>query len=568
MKKRGIVAAFAVAALTLSACGGSGDGGDTNGGGSASGTPTEVKPADYLHAEYDELKQGGTLTLPINEISEQQNPFHQDGTGYTSNLWYWYNPQFALYDDEGTWSFNPDYFDDVTAEEVDGNTVVTYKIKEEAVYNDGTPIDYRTFETTWLASNGESEGYLPSSTDGYERIASVEPGESDKEAVVTFDGIYAWWEGLFNLGLNPAVDSADAFENLYRNAVQPDLGAGPYKVDNFDVGAGTVSFVPNENWWGDPGKLDKVTYRQMEASASLNAFLNGEIDSVDTRTSERLTAVQGMEGINIYTAMSPSNALLMLNSGNDILSDINVREAVFSAIDRSVLADITFQGLDYSEPLPGSFILFPTQEGYNDNLSEALTYDPEHAKEILDEAGWTAASDGAVREKDGEQLSIRFVLIGDDPAPKNRAVAMQQSLAEVGIELTIDERPSSDFSKVYTEKDFDVFAMAFSSTDPFGVAYFDQIYGSDSGLNFSGTGTEEFDKKIADLAKIGDADEQIAAANELEVEAFELYGIMPLYNGPGIRAEKEGLANFGGDTGNQSSIGFSVRPKQEIGWVE
>ncbi len=565
MKKRGIVAAIAAAALTLSACGGSGDGGDTNGGGS-SGTPVDVKSADYLRAEYDELKQGGTLTLPIVEISEQQNTFHQDSALYTKWIWEWYNPQFALFDEDGTWQFNPDYFDDVTVDEVDGNTVVTYKIKDEAVYNDGTPIDYRTFETTWKANSGQDAAYLASSTDGYELITSVEPGASDKEAVVTFDGIYAWWQGLFNIALNPAIDSSDAYDNLYKNALQPDLGAGPYKVDSFDPGAGTVSFVPNENWWGDPGKLDKVTYRQMEASASLNAFLNGEIDSVDTMTAERLTAVQDMSGINIFTAMLPSNALLMLNSGNDILSDINVRQAIFDGIDRSVLANITFTGLDYTEPLPGSFTLFATQPGYNDNFSEAVTYDPENSKKLLDEAGWTEGSDG-VREKDGDKLSLRFVLIGDNPGPKNRAVAIQQSLSEIGVEMTIDERPSSDFSKVYTEKDFDIFGMGFASSDPFGVAYFGQIYGSDSGLNLSGTGTEEFDAKIADLQKIGDADEQIAAANELEVEAFKLYGIMPLHNGPGIRAVKEKLANYGGDS-SQGAMGFTVIAKQNIGWVE
>ena len=558
-----MAAAIAVAALTLSACGGSGGGG-TNGGGS--GTPVDVKSADYLHADYDDLKQGGTLTLPITEISEQQNPFHQDSALYTSWLWYWYNPQLALFDEDGNWSFNPDYFDDVTSEEVDGNTVVTFKIKDEAVFNDGSQIDYRAFESTWKANSGQDEAYLPSSTDGYEHIKSVEAGASDKEAVVTFDGIYAWWQGLFNMVLNPAAGSADAYENLYKNALQPDLGAGPYKVDSFDPGAGTVSFVPNEKWWGEPGKLDKVTYRQMEASASLNAFLNGEIDSVDTMTSERLTAVQDMQGINIYTAMLPSNALLMLNSGNDILADIKVRQAIFDGIDRSVLATITFTGLDYTEPLPGSFALFATQPGYNDNFSEAVTYDAENSKKLLDEAGWKEGSDG-VREKDGDKLSLRYVLIGDNPGPKNRAVAIQKSLADIGVEMTIDERPSSDFSKVYTERDFDMFGMGFASSDPFGVAYFGQIYGSDSGLNLSGTGTEEFDAKIADLQKIGDPDEQIEAANKLEVEAFKLYGIMPLHNGPGIRAVKEGLANYGGDPSN-GSMGFTVIAKQNIGWVE
>ena len=138
---------------------------------------------------------------------------------------------------------------------------------------------------------------------------------------------------------------------------------------------------------------------------------------------------------------------------------------------------------------------------------------------------------------------------------------LQESLKQIGVDLQIDQRPSSEFNNVYTSKDFDVFMMGFSSSDPFGVAYFGQIYASDSGLNLSGTGTPEFDKKIEEMTKIGDPEEQIKAANELEVEAFKLYGIMPMFNGPSMTAVKDGLANIG-------SMGFAVQPKQNIGWVD
>ena len=40
-----------------------------------------------------------------------------------------------------------------------------------------------------------------------------------------------------------------------------------------------VTFVPNEKWWGNKPKLDKIVYKQMADTASLNAFQNGEIDA-------------------------------------------------------------------------------------------------------------------------------------------------------------------------------------------------------------------------------------------------------------------------------------------------
>ncbi|MCF2705967.1 ABC transporter family substrate-binding protein [Arcanobacterium haemolyticum] len=562
MKKTGIVALAAAAALALSACGGS----------SSSDSPSSVansakaKSSDYLKANYEDLKDGGTLTLAITELGEQQNSFHQDGFNYTNWLWQWYNPQLALFDDEGQWYFNPDYFTNVSSEVVDGNTVVTYDIRDEATFNDGTPIDVRAFQTTWQSNNGENEEYLANSTDGYERIKSVEAGTSDKQAVVTFDGIYAWWQGIFNYVLHPSVDTPDKYNNLYVNTLQPDLGAGPYKVENFDQAAGTVSFVRNEKWWGNPGKLDRVVYKQMDTQASLNAFLNKEIDFTGVSTAERYEAVKNQEGVNIFTAMNTSNGLIVVNSGNEILSDSNVRRGILEGVDRESLFKVTFNGLDYQEDLPGSLVLFSNQKGYEDNFSKALTYDPEAAQKTLEEAGWVAGSDG-IREKDGQKLSLRYVVIGDSTTAKNRASAFQQMLKNIGVDVKVEERPQADFSKVVTTKDFDIMPMGFSSGDPFGVAYFGQLYASDSGLNKSGTGTPEFDEKIAELQKIADPDEQIAKSNELEVEAFQQYGVMPLFNGPGMAAVRDGLANF---AGNQSagSMGFTIIPVQNIGWTK
>ena len=53
------------------------------------------------------------------------------------------------------------------------------------------------------------------------------------------------------------------------------MGAGPYKVERSDFNRQTVTFVPNEKWWGEDPKLDKFTYRQLEPQAAINAFEAG-----------------------------------------------------------------------------------------------------------------------------------------------------------------------------------------------------------------------------------------------------------------------------------------------------
>ena len=252
-----------------------------------------------------------------------------------------------------------------------------------------------------------------------------------------------------------------------------------------------------------------------------------------------------MDGIEIRTAMRPSNILITLNSESPHLGDIKVREAIMTGIDRAQLATIRFNGIGYEEELPGSFTLYQTQDGYEDIFGELVQFDVEKAKSLLDEAGWTEGSNG-VREKDGETLTLNYVLLGDDPNSRASASATQKDDADIGVDLQIQERPSSDFSKVITERSFDVFPMGFSSTDPIGVAYFGQMYMSDSELNRSGTGTEELDAKILELQQIGDGDEQIARANELEKEALGTYGFMPFANGPDMVAVADPkLANYG-----------------------
>src|SRR5690606_17259145 len=175
--RKSAAAAIAVLALSLAACGG---------GGTPSNEPTVGASELATEAQWnpqprENIKDGGTLTLDAPEISPQFNTWQADGTLYTLNVWRWYNPVLALFSPDGTWEPNPDYLTDVKKEEKDGNTVVTYTIRPEATYNDGTPIDWRSFEAVWRTSSGENEEFLVSSTDGYSQIKSVTKGADDKQ---------------------------------------------------------------------------------------------------------------------------------------------------------------------------------------------------------------------------------------------------------------------------------------------------------------------------------------------------------------------------------------------------
>ena len=559
MKRSSVMSVVAVVAATSLLLGGcTSDKKNANSGPVAT---VEIKPTgDYNPLERDQIKDGGELTLPILEVPEQSNSLHGNAIVDGTTLWRWYNPQMTLADGDGTWHPNPAYLTNVNAEEVDGKTVVTYDINPDAVFNDDTPIDWRVFETMWKFSNAENPDVVANSTDGYDQIESVTAGESDKQAVVTYKQTYPWWQALFDRVLHPSVADAQTFNEGYLKNPHPEWGAGPYKVDQFDYNSGTVSFVPNEKWWGEKPKLDKVTYRQMESQATINAYQAGEVDAVELTNKDHLAVAKTVKDTTLRGTLRPSNYLVTLNAKTPTLEDVKVREAVFTGINRETLAQVRFNGMDYKEDLPGSFALFQNQKGYQDNFGGLVTYDQDKAKQLLDEAGWAEGSDG-IREKDGKKLTLRYVTFGDSQLAKSTAAAMQKMLKDIGVDLQVTERPSSDFSQVLTEREFDVLTSGFTSYDPYGVAYFKQVYASDSELNKSGTGTPEMDQKIAELQQLPTQEEQIERANELEKEALQQYGIMPYVNGPQLYATKDGLANYG-------SYAFALVPKENIGWAK
>ena len=409
-------------------------------------------------------------------------------------------------------------------------------------------------------SNGENPDVSINATDGYDLIESVTAGESDKQVVVTFKQPYPWWQALFSVPLHPAVADAQTFNEGYLKNPHPEWGSGPYKVDQFDYNSGTVSFVPNEKWWGEKPKLDKVTYRRMELQAAINAFQSGEIDATVVSDKDRLAVAKSMKDVNIQGTLQPTHWVLTANSKAPNLADVKVREALFTGINRETLAQIRFNGLGYKENLPGSFVMFQNQKGYEDNFGSVVQYDQDKAKQLLDDAGWAVGSDG-IREKDGEKLTLRYVTFGDDNQGKSMAAATQKMLKDIGVDLQISERPSADFSKVVANLDFDFLTSGITSYDPYGVMYFKYTYGSDSQVNKSGTGTPELDEQIAELEKLPTQEEQIQKANELEKEALKQYGIMPYANGPRLVASKKTLANYG-------AMAFAVVPKENIGWAK
>ncbi|MEJ8279104.1 ABC transporter family substrate-binding protein [Pseudonocardia spirodelae] len=546
-------AAVAALALLLAGCGGGADG-PAQTGQSLSTTPS------FNQQPYDNVKDGGQVTLPMRaEITPQFNTFQGDGTTDTRLAWDWYNPIMVTYTPTGDPQFNPDYIVEAKEAETGGNTTITYTLNPKAVFNDGTPIDWRAFESTWKANNGSNTAFIANSTDGYDRITSVARGTDDRQAVVTFKGGYAAWPGLFNQVLHPKAATPDAYNKGYLNSPHPEWGAGPYALTNFDKQNATLTFERNPKWWGKKGKLDKVTLVAMEQQAKVNAFRNGQLDATEAETADFLAQARTAPGADIRISGRPSSYLMTFNSTAPALRELPVRKALMQAVDRSQLTQIAFQGMNYTEDPLGSLVNKPYQEGYEDNVAASIGgFDPEAAKQGLDAAGWTPGPDG-IRAKNGQRLAVSYVQTGDSPTKRATSGALVAMMKNVGADLQVRQVPSAQFATVLANKEFDLLISGFFSYDPYGVAGICQLYCSDSQLNLSGTGTPQLDTELRAIADLPTLPEQNTAGNAAEKKALATYGLLPIYSGPEVWATKPGLANFGADI-------FGKPLPETVGW--
>ncbi len=565
-----LAVAVTASALVLTGCGGADSGSNSDGDKAPTSQPPEgtapnVSPLPMPEVgqlynnpqDRENVKDGGTLTLPIGEIPPNFNGFSVDGNSvYTRDIDNWTAPSLWNFTEGGEASPDKDYLLSAELVSEDPETI-KYVLNPEATWNNGDPITWKAFETTWKTQSGKTDKYNPAATDGYQNIKSVEMGENEKEAIVTFETPFYPYQTLFANLSHPKNMDPEFYKTGWVNEPHNELRAGPFIVGEHDKTQ--LTLVPNPDWWGEKPKLDKVIYKQMEPTASINAFQNGEIDATGVGTADRLAQIKDMEDALVRRGFDNSVGVYTFGQDSELFTNDYARKAFALATDRKQLQEIQFDGMDWEEPLPGSEVLYPWMPTYENNL-EGFEYNVDEAKKLMEDNGWKMNEEGYY-EKDGKVAEFTYVNFGDDPLTNAKARAQQAMSKEAGLKLNIDNRKSADFSDTITSGAFDVVYMGWSQSDPYGYAWACQLYCSDSASNFSGIGSEEVDKMMKKVTTVADQEEAIELANEAEAKALDLFGTFPLNNGPEMTAVKKGLANFG-------PSGWLVEEPENIGWMK
>ncbi|HEY8702064.1 MAG TPA: ABC transporter family substrate-binding protein [Arthrobacter sp.] len=542
-------AAAIAAALALTACGAGGSPtGPATGKGQEAGSDLS-KLISINAKDAKDLQPGGKVTLPLGSLGPDFNGFSNNGNSSdNSALMAPINPVAVSgggiggcwkLDFVGKATPNTDFCESVDSEIKDGKQTITIKVNPKAAYNDGTPIDVKAFQNTWNILKGSNPDYDIVSPGAYQFVDSVEAGSNDKEVIVkTSQPVYPLYSLFFGL-INPNVNSPEVFNNGFNGNMHPEWMAGPFKLDKYDSAAKTVTMVPNDKWWGAKPVLESVTFRQLETSAQIAAFKNGEIDAMSANTIALYKQLDGTKDSEVRRGQRLFAGGMNINAQK--VSDVAVRKAIFTAVDREALRKVRFNGLNWEEPSSGSMMLLPFSEYYQDSYPVTET-GPDAAKKVLADAGYTANASG-IMEKDGKPAAFKVSNFGDDPTTLAFTQTLQKQLQAGGMDVGIDQRASADFGKVMAARDFDLsvsgYTVGADATDSVKQFY-------DSKTNLNKLGDAELDADIAKLASIENDAERNKAAMEVERKHMAKYFSMgPVMNGPQISFVRTGLANYG-----------------------
>lgn len=369
---------------------------------------------------------------------------------------------------------------------------VTYKLNPDAVWSDGTPITSADLKYTALAIR-DGEDILDKT--GYSLVADVETPDP-QTAIVTFTDEFAGWKLLFS-GSSGVLPS-HLLEGKDRAALMNDgytWSGGPWKIESWTKGQ-SITLIPNDGYWGDKPKLDKVVFQfTADTAAAFQAFKSGQLDAIfPTPQLDAIDQIKaGIPGTNIQVEAASGNLeALWMNNAKPLLASTAVRQALSYSIDRAAIVERLYGPLGVSSPAQSFYPPILSAFGGQDFAVYGL--DLAKVDEIMTADGWAKGEDG-IWAKGGEKANLGVTTIAGNQRRELMQQVLQQQLKTAGFELSINNASAPDFfGKVLPDGDFDmgIWTLVTTFPDPsLSFAFDSNSIPSEanefSGLNYSRT---------------------------------------------------------------------------------
>lgn len=463
MKKRNRILSLLLAgvmALGLTACGASNAGAAADETGSAA-VSTESASSDTAASGEKIINVGVTNTIgSLNPLLLNGGEINKYATGLM------FLPLMEL---DADLNFECMLADSITTED---NKNFIVHIDDAATWSDGTPVtaDDVVYTALRLASpvigntammyyvfeGVGDDGFVEEgaeSIDGIQKVddKTVQFTTKEEMPITTFENSYARY--LLTLPKHVIEQYSEEELSTAEWFNHPDVVSGPFIVTDFDVDH-YISYEANKDYWKGAPKIDKLNIKIVDGSQLYAGLQSGEIDITQQTMSdipqEDYESVEALDNVEVVYGSPVTNQSVFIQTKN--VPDVKVRQAMLYAIDRQQILEELLNG--HGEIVDG--FLSSASPFYDDSLTP-ISYDPEKAKALLEEAGW-----------DGSQ-TIRFYVNSGDSTFVNAASIIAAEWAAVGIKAEIQTVDFATLMSVAGTEDYDVLAVqyTYAPVDPY-----------------------------------------------------------------------------------------------------
>jgi peptide/nickel transport system substrate-binding protein len=316
-------------------------------------------------------------------------------------------------------------------------TVWTFKLRQGVKWHDGQPFTAEDVKFTFdLIMNKQVRAAAAGQVEGLKAVTITAPDEVQ----LTFEHPIASLPVMlaYRMEIVPKHALAGQDPNQPAEYVKKPIGTGPFMFARAISGQSWTT-VRNPNWWGGKVTLPGVELRVTPDANSAVAQLKSEAVDVALIQPQQIATLEGGP-VTVSAVEQPSVYYVTLANNKPPFDDVRVRRALNYAVDTPAIIKTVVAG--YATPATG--IIAPSIKGYTGDVAR-YHYDPQRAKALLAEAGWTLQ--GGKLMKNGQPLRMELTTSTGVVGGPQLAQIIQQQLAQIGVEATIK---MVDFRSLWT----------------------------------------------------------------------------------------------------------------------
>jgi peptide/nickel transport system substrate-binding protein len=399
--------------------------------------------------------------------------------------------------------------------EMKGNKL-QFKLRKGVRFHDGTPFTAKDVVASYKRILIDKQSLMAPSLQNIKEMDTPD----DLTVLLTLKKVDA--TALEDLNNRPIMKQAVA--EKMGEADNPPIGTGPFKFVSWDR-SGQFVIRRNENYWGEPPKIDEIIYKVIQEDAARIAALEaGQLDLISNVPPHEVARLKSNPRLRVQPVQGLRPIFLVLSPAYKPLDNVKVRRAITHAIDRERIIKHILEGNAYQ--LSG--LLSPQVFGYEPS-AKAFPYDVEKAKQLMIEAGFP----------NGFEIDY-YSPTGRYPKDREIALVIVEQLSKVGIRANLKTPEWSIFNTEYKNGKYPVYLTGRGSlTD--ADALFQQYFRTGTTKRVLGYSNPKLDEIL-------DAEQQTFDPKKREKLLWEAHKIIledapavPLWNSMDIYAHRADL---------------------------